>query len=122
MVHYPDDDTTELLAPRVVQTRPNEPRVSVSAERGALSRDGDEVFFYDNVQLVRDASRGRAEMHVRTSFLHVVRTHSMVRTDHDVLITEGGRELSGRGMEYHNDSAQLFLREQVRARIDPVGK
>jgi len=25
-------------------------------------------------------------------------------------------------MEYHNDSAQLFLREQVRARIDPVGK
>lgn len=122
MVHYPDDDTTELLAPRVVQTRPNEPRISVSAERGALSRDGDEVFFYDNVQLVRDASRGRAEMHVRTNFLHVVRTHSTVRTDQDVLITEGGRELSGRGMEYHNDSAQLFLREQVRARIDAVGK
>jgi hypothetical protein len=39
-----------------------------------------------------------------------------------VLITEGERELSGRGMEYHNDSAQLFLRERVRARFTPAAK
>lgn len=122
VVHYPDDDSTELLAPRVVQTKPNEPRISVSADRGALSRDGDEVFLYDNVQLVRDAIRGRPEMRVRTSFLHVVRARSLVRTDRDVLITEGGRELSGRGMEYHNDSAELFLRERVRARFTPLAR
>jgi len=122
MVHYPDDDTTELLAPRVVQTKPNEPRISVSAERGALSRDGDEVFLYDNVQLVRDATRGSAELRMRTEFLHLVRARSLVRSDRDVQITEGGRELSGRGMEYHNDSAQLFLRERVRARFDPAEK
>ena len=119
MVHYPDDDSTELLAPRVVQTKPDEPRITVSAERGALSRDGDEVFLYDNVQLVREAMRGRAEMRMRTSFLHLVRARSLVRTDREVLITEGGRELSGRGMEYHNDSVQLFLRERVRARFAP---
>lgn len=122
VVHYPDDDSTELLAPRVVQTKPNEPRISVSAERGALSRDGDEVFLYDNVQLVRDAVRGRPEMRVQTSFLHVVRARSLVRTDRDVLITEGGRELSGRGMEYHNESAELFLRERVRARFTPLAR
>jgi lipopolysaccharide export system protein LptC len=122
VVHYPDDDSTELLAPRVVQTRPNEPRVSVSADRGALSRDGDEVFLYDNVQLVRDAIRGRPEMRVQTSFLHVVRARSLVRTDREVLITEGGRELSGRGMEYHNESAELFLRERVRARFAPLAR
>lgn len=117
MVHYPDDDSTELLAPRVVQTKPDEPRITVSADRGALSRDGDEVFLYDNVQLVREAARGRAEMNMRSSFLHVVRPRSVVRTHREVLITEGRRELSGRGMEYHNDSAQLFLRERVRARF-----
>lgn len=122
VVHYPDDDSTELLAPRVVQTKPNEPRISVSAERGALSRDGDEVFLYDNVQLVRDAIRGRPEMRVQTSYLHVVRARSLVRTDRDVLITEGGRELSGRGMEYHNESAELFLRERVRARFTPLAR
>ena len=34
MLHYPDDDSTDLVAPRVVQTKPNEPRVTVTADRG----------------------------------------------------------------------------------------
>jgi lipopolysaccharide export system protein LptC len=51
MVHYPDDDTTELFAPRVVQAKPHEPRFSVRAERGQLSRDGDEIFLYGDVLL-----------------------------------------------------------------------
>src|SRR4030095_11093372 len=36
MVHFPDDDTTELQAPHMVQTKPQEPRMTVRAERGAL--------------------------------------------------------------------------------------
>ena len=43
MLHYPDDDSTDLVAPRLVQTKPNEPRMTVTADRGALSQDGEEV-------------------------------------------------------------------------------
>ena len=43
----------------------------------------------------------------------------MIRTDREVVITEGDRVLSGRGMEYDNDSEQLFLRERVRGRFEP---
>jgi lipopolysaccharide export system protein LptC len=118
MIHYPDDDTTELIAPRLVQTRPNEPRFTVTAERGALSSDGEEVFLYDNVRLVREASADRPEAHMSTSFLHVVRDRSLVRTDRHVSITEGGRSLAGRGMEYHNDVRQLYLRDEVRGRFE----
>lgn len=118
MVHYPDDDTTELVAPRVVQTKPNEPRVTVTAERGALSQDGEEVFLYGNVLLVRDGGPERSETRMRSSFMHIEQGHSIVRTDRDVLITEDDRVLSGRGMEYHNDSKELFLRERVRGRFE----
>jgi lipopolysaccharide export system protein LptC len=52
----------------------------------------------------------------------VVRARSVVRTDREVLITEEGRMLAGRGMEYHNDSRQLFLRERVRGSFDPKAK
>jgi lipopolysaccharide export system protein LptC len=119
MLHYPDDDSTELLAPRLVQTRANQPRVTVSAERATLSRDGDELFLYDNVLVVREAGAGRAETRMRTSFLQVARAQSVLRTDADVVITESDRVLSGRGMEYHNDSRQFFLRERVRGRYLP---
>jgi lipopolysaccharide export system protein LptC len=59
---------------------------------------------------------------MRTSFMHVVQAHSVFRTDRDVVITEENRELSGRGMEYHNDTKELFLRERVRGRFEPKTK
>lgn len=122
MIHYPDDDSTELIAPRMVQTKPNEPRVTVTAQRGTLSQDGEEVFLYDDVLLVRDGAAGSPEARMRTSFLHVVRARSLVRTDRDIVITEEGRRLSGRGMEYYNDSRQVFLRDRVRGRFEPKNK
>ena len=119
MLHYPDDDSTDLIAPRVVQTKTDEPRVTVTADRGTLSQDGEEIFLYGNVLLVREGGRERSETQMRTSFLHVVRSHSVVRTDRHVQITEADRVLTARGMEYHNDTQELFLRSQVRGRFEP---
>ena len=119
MVHYPDDDSTELVSPRVVQTRPSEPRMTVSAERGVISRDGDDIFLYDNVVLVREAGKERSEARMTTSFLHVVRDRSLVRTDREVVIVEDRRMLAGRGMEYNNTSQQLLLLSEVRGRFEP---
>ena len=41
-----------------------------------------------------------------TEFLHVLRDRSLVRTDREVKIVEGGRSLQGRGMEYNNEHAR----------------
>ena len=122
MVHYPDDDSTELLRPRVVQTRPNEPRMTVRAERGALSRDGDDIFLYDNVVLVREADKERPQAQMTTSFLQVARDRSIVRTDRDVVIHEDRRTLFGRGMEYDNQSQVLQLLSRVRGIFEPEKK
>ena len=119
MVHYPDDDSTELTAPRVLQAKPDEPRFTVRADRGKLSREGDEIFLYDNVVLVREADAQRPEARMTTEFLHVLRDRSLVRTDRPVKIVEGGRSLSGRGMEYNNESRELLLRHDVVARFEP---
>jgi lipopolysaccharide export system protein LptC len=119
MVHYPDDDTTELFAPRVVQAKPQQPRYSVRADRGQLSRDGDEIFLYGSVLLVRDASAEGPEARMTTEFLHVLRDRSLVRTDREVKIVEGSRSLQGRGMEYNNDTRNLVLRSDVVARFGP---
>jgi lipopolysaccharide export system protein LptC len=120
MVHYPDDDTTELFEPRVMQSKPNEPRYTVRAERGQLSRDGDEVFLRGNVVLVREASEHGPEARMTTEFLHVLRDRSLVRTDREVKIVEGSRSLQGRGMEYNNLSRELLLRHDVVARFNSL--
>lgn len=120
MLHFPDDDSTELFSPRVAHAKPDEPRYTVRAERGALSRDGDEIFLYENVVLVREADAGRPEARMTTEFLHILRDRSLVRTDRPVKIVEGSRSLSGRGMEYNNESRQFELRHDVVARFEPM--
>lgn len=119
MLHYPDDDTTDLVAPRIRQTKPKEPPFSVSAERGSLSGDGEQVFLYDNVVLVREADDLRPEARLTTSFLHIVRDRSIVRTDREVTIVEDRRSLSGRGMEYNSESRQFSLKADVVGRFEP---
>jgi lipopolysaccharide export system protein LptC len=118
MVHYPDDDSTELVAPRLVQSKPAEPRITVTADRGALSRDGEEIFLYENVVLLREPEGGRPAARLTTNFLHLVRDRSLVRTDQEVEIVEDRRRITGRGMEYNNELRQLILRENVRGRFD----
>ena len=120
MLHYPDDDSTELFSPRVLHAKPDQPRYTVRAERGALSRDGDEIFLYENVVLVREADAERPEARMTTEFLHILRDRSLVRTDRPVKIVEGSRSLSGRGMEYDNESRELELRHDVVARFEPL--
>ncbi len=77
------------------------------------------MFLYDNVLVVREAARDRSETQMRSTFMHVVQSRSVVSTDRDVVITEEDRVLSGRGMEYHNNSNEMFLRENVRGRLEP---
>ena len=118
MVHYPDDDTTALVAPRLLQSRPERPRLVLSADRGMLSRDGEELFLHDNVLLLREAGADSVETRMQSSFLHVVRARSLVRTDREVRISERGRTLVGLGMEYDNETRQLTLQAQVRGSFE----
>jgi lipopolysaccharide export system protein LptC len=118
MVHYPHDDSTVLAAPHLVQTRPAQPRLVLSADRGTLSRDGADLFLNDNVLLVRAPDEGLPETRMRTSYLHLVRARALARTDREVRIEEGGRTLVGRGMEYDNEARRLSLRSQVRGSFE----
>ena len=61
------------MAPRLVQTKANQPRVTVTADRATLSQDGEELFLYDNVLVVRESGAGQPETRMRTTFLQVAR-------------------------------------------------
>jgi lipopolysaccharide export system protein LptC len=118
MTHYPDDGSTDLLAPRAVQTRPGEPRLRLSADRGTLTQDGNELLLYDNVQLLRDNAAGAEESRLRSSFLHFIAPRSLVRSDREVEYSSPGRSLRARGMEYDNATGQLVLHAQVRGNYE----
>jgi lipopolysaccharide export system protein LptC len=118
MLHYPDDESTDIVAPHLVQRHGDDAPVIIHADRGLISRNGDEASFFGNVVVVREASRGQSELRVQTEYLQVVPDRDIARTDKPVTITEGRSRLSGVGMEFNNKTRQFALLSQVRGTFD----
>ena len=118
MLHYPDDESTDIVAPHLVQRHGDDAPIVIRADRGQISRNGDEASFFGNVVVVREAGRGRSELRVQTEYLQVVPDRDIARTDKPVTITEGRSRLSGVGMEFNNKTRQFALLSQVRGTFD----
>jgi len=118
MLHYPDDESTDIVAPRLVQRHENAAPIVIRADRGLISRNGDEASFYGNVVVVREAGRGRSELRMQTEYLQIVPDRDLARTDRPVIITEGRSRLAGVGMEFNNKTRRFALLSQVRGTFD----
>jgi lipopolysaccharide export system protein LptC len=118
MFHFPDDDSAEVLYPRMVSIAGDGGHLTATANRGVFTKDNEEGFFYGNVVLVRERTPEREAMRAETEFLHIVADKHIVQTDRPVVITEGSSIVTGVGMEMHQDTRELKLFSQVRGTID----
>jgi lipopolysaccharide export system protein LptC len=119
MVHFADDDSTELSLPQLVKTDPGV-TMTVRADRGIVTRDYENAYFYDNVQLAR-SGEDTDRLQLRTEFLHVMVGEDLVRTDRPVTITRGESTLSGTGLEYDRKTGRLSLLSSVKASFNAHG-
>ena len=114
MLHFPDDESTDIVEPRLVQQHDNAAPIVIRARRGVVSRDGEEARFYGEVEVVREAGQGRSELRMQTEYLQIIPERDLARTDRLVTITEGRSRLAGVGMELNNRTRQFELLSQVR--------
>jgi lipopolysaccharide export system protein LptC len=113
MLYYPDEEVTEVEEPRLTQFPAKGPPVHVSAERGTVDRNGEEVRLYGNVVVTREPAGDRPELRMDTTYLQVFPKTEVARTPEPVLITEGSSKLTGVGMEFDNAKRQLELKARV---------
>jgi len=119
MLYYPDEETTEVEEPRLTQFPEKGPPMRVSAERGTVNKEGDEVRLYGNVVVIREAVGDRPELRMNTTYLQVFPKTEVARTPEPVLITEGSAKLAGVGMEYDNAKRQFELKARVSGSFEP---
>ena len=119
MIHYPDDDTTHLTAPRFVSLRSKQAPVTITAREGLLSSNGDNVYFKEDVKVTRAAYADRSEMVMRTAFLHIIPDDNIAKTDRPVTITDAATVVNAVGLEMNNETRILKLFSNVRGTYDP---
>ncbi|OGS78651.1 MAG: LPS export ABC transporter periplasmic protein LptC [Gallionellales bacterium GWA2_55_18] len=122
MLHYPDDDSTELDAPHLTSLSVERPSIHISAQRGVVSSQGDEVFLYNNVKMVREADVNREQLTLLTEYLHAIPDRDLANTDHPVTITDAHNTTHAIGLEMDNKARTLKLLAQVRSEHAPTRK
>ena len=119
MIHYPDDDTTHLTAPRFVNLRSKQAPVTITAREGLVSSNGENVYFKDDVKVTRAAYADRSEMVMRTTFLHIIPDDNIAKTDRPVVIQDAATVVHAVGLELNNETRVLKLFSNVRGTYDP---
>ncbi len=114
MIHYPDDDSTELVLPRLVSNAASRSPVTVTARRGLISSNGENVYFEDEVQVVRAPYANHSRLVVETGFLHVIPDDSIAKTDRAVTISDAHTVVSAVGLELNSETRVLRLLSQVK--------
>ena len=117
MRHYPDDESTELEQPQLVQLEKSGPPIHVTAERGTVSGSGEEVRLYGNVVVRREATAQRPELRMETTYLQVFPEADLARTPERVVITQGSSRLIGTGMEVNSKTEKFVLKSKVTGRF-----
>lgn len=113
MRHYPDDDSTDMVEPRLTSLYADRPPVHVSAKRGEVSSKGEQVFLHDNVKVVRDADAERSRMVLTTSYLHVLPDSDLADTDRPVHIVDDSNVVDAVGMKLNNRTGVIQLLAHV---------
>ncbi len=118
--HYPDDDTTHLLMPKLASLYASRPPTLTVAQTGKLSSKGDDVYLYDEVRVTRPANDGLGEQRFATDYLHYVPDRDWAETDQSVVMTNQYNTIRAVGMELDNKAGTAKLLSRVRATHEPI--
>ncbi len=115
LVHFPDDNSTQIELPRLVYFDYERAPVTIRSDTAEAIEGADDVFFHGDVQIIRAAFGSNAELGVFTSFLHVIPDRDLAKTDKPVRMVEGNSTASSVGLEFNNISRELKLLSEVKA-------
>lgn len=116
--HYPDDDSTDLINPNLIYLHVKKPPVTLTADRGQVSKDGEQVDLYGNVRINRAKSAKEDALTATTSELTVLPDDEKAFTRSAVLITRGKSWLKGVGLQVDNRTQTYIIESKAFAVLE----
>ena len=115
MIHYPDDDSTELWEPKLTLYDEERPPWRVKSEMGWVSGDGEVLLLQGEVKIDRSEIPGVRPMHITTRDLRVQPKDNYIETDAEVQSHSGKNRLDAVGMQaWFNKPVRIKLLANVR--------
>jgi len=122
MLHYPDDDSTALEAPRLTLLAEDSPPLLATAESGSISRKGDELTLQGGVEVLRGATQEQDQLNLKTESLNIIPDQDLARSDMAVKLTEAHTTVTAIGLELNNKTRTIKLLSGVKSEYVPPAK
>ncbi|AOK30629.1 LPS export ABC transporter periplasmic protein LptC [Burkholderia singularis] len=118
LVHYEDDETSDLTLPALRAFQPGKPTVTATAKRGVVNGDVSIVDLYDNAQIVRAAGPNDPPMQADSEHFRVLVNDDVIETEKPVKLQRGLSIANATaGMKYNNVTRVIELYGNVRGMI-----
>jgi lipopolysaccharide export system protein LptC len=115
MTHFPDDDVTVLVRPRLVTYSEGRAPITVTSLDAQVSANGENVYFENDVRVVRAAVDNQSELTLETAYLHVIPDDNIAKTDRPVTIRNAAGVVNASGLELNSERRVLNLKGRVKA-------
>jgi lipopolysaccharide export system protein LptC len=122
MLHYPDDDSTALEAPRLTLLAEDSTPLLATAESGSISSKGDELSLQGGVEVLRGAAQEQDQLNLKTESLHIIPDQDLARSDMAVKLTEANTTVNAIGLELNNKTRTIKLLSRVKSEYVPPAK
>jgi lipopolysaccharide export system protein LptC len=113
IVHYPDDDTTDVTNPTVVFLSPRKPTLTISSKMAHVTSEGEVVLMYDDVRIKRDATPLRAELLGYMPDLTINTEEEYAFTSSPVRFKQGATWLNGVGMHMDHKTETYQIKSKA---------
>jgi lipopolysaccharide export system protein LptC len=117
MVHYEDDENSDLTLPAMRMFQPQKPQVTATSERGTVNGDVSIVDLYDNARIVRAAGFGDPQMQADSEHFRILVNDDVIETEKPVKLQRGPSVMTANGMNYNNVTREMKLFGNVRGAI-----
>lgn len=108
LVHFPDDDSSELEQPRFITHGQGAP-LGITSKHALVSSNGGNLYFRGEVRVTRAPAGGNNTLTLTTEYLHVMPDDQIAKTDHAVTLREPRMTLSASAMELNTETRVLKL-------------
>ncbi len=113
--HYPDDDTTHMQRPTLINFLKDQAPTRIEAQSGMLSSKGEEIQLHEDVRIFRPGESTIHDQRFNTEYLRVLPDDGKAETNFPVLMFDRYNTINAVGMELDNEARTVKLLKQVRA-------
>ena len=118
MVHYMDDDTSELDLPFFHLTTAQRAPIEVVAQRGLIFGDRDSIHFIGEARATRGATAAQSAFVLSGEHLRVVPDAGILNSDKPVILRQGGSAIHAGGLYADERNQRLELTGGVRGHYE----